>query len=61
MPEAKYRLYRRANGTYYQEDNQTGAQISLRTKDNALHTKSCVRLTNLWPNQGSTLTLPAFI
>ena len=33
MPEAKYRLYRRANGTYYQEDNETGAQVSLRTKD----------------------------
>ena len=33
MPEAKYRLYRRANGNYYQQDNETGAQVSLRTKD----------------------------
>lgn len=33
MPDVKYRLYRRANSTYYQQDNQTGAQVSLRTKD----------------------------
>ena len=33
MPESKYRLYRRSNGIYYQEDTQTKAQVSLRTKD----------------------------
>ncbi len=33
MPAIKYRLYRRANGIYYQEDTQTKAQLSLRTKD----------------------------
>ena len=33
MPAAKYRLYRRSNGTYYQQDYETGAQVSLRTKD----------------------------
>ena len=33
MSDAKYRLYRRANGTYYQQDNETGAQVSLRTRD----------------------------
>ena len=33
MPHAKYRLYRRSNGTFYQQDHETGAQVSLRTKD----------------------------
>lgn len=33
MPEAKYRLFRRASGVFYQEDNETRAQVSLRTKD----------------------------
>ena len=33
MPATKYRLYRRSNGTYYQQDITTGAQESLRTKD----------------------------
>jgi hypothetical protein len=33
MPEARYRLFRRASGVYYQQDTATGAQVSLRTKD----------------------------
>lgn len=33
MPQAKYRLFRRASGMYYQQDTTTGAQVSLRTKD----------------------------
>lgn len=33
MPAAKYRLYRRSNGTFYQQDHETGAQVSLRTKE----------------------------
>lgn len=33
MPAIKYRLYLRANGIYYQEDTQTKAQVSLRTKN----------------------------
>ena len=32
MPESRYRLFRRASGVYYQQDNETGAQVSLRTK-----------------------------
>ena len=33
MPDAQYRLFRRASGVYYQQDTATGAQVSLRTKD----------------------------
>ncbi len=33
MPEAKYRLFRRVNGIYYRQDNATGQQISLGTRD----------------------------
>ena len=33
MPEARYRLFRRASGMFYQQDHETGVQVSLRTKD----------------------------
>lgn len=33
MPEARYRLFRRASGMYYQQDHENGVQVSLRTKD----------------------------
>ncbi len=33
MPEARYRLFRRASGMYYQQDTTTGVQVSLRCKD----------------------------
>ncbi len=31
--EVQYRLFRRASGVYYQQDHETGVQVSLRTKD----------------------------
>ena len=33
MPEARYRLFRRASGMYYQQDTTSGVQVSLRTKE----------------------------
>ena len=33
MPEARYRLFRRASGVYYQQDHETKVQVSLKTKD----------------------------
>ena len=33
MPDARYRLFCRASGCYYQQDNETGVQASLRTQD----------------------------
>ena len=33
VPEARYRLFRRASGMYYQQDHETKVQVSLRTKD----------------------------
>ena len=33
MPDARYRLFCRASGVYYQQDTTTGTQVSLRTKD----------------------------
>ena len=33
MQKQRYRLYRRTNGTYYAQENDTGKQISLVTKD----------------------------
>jgi integrase len=33
VPEAHYRLFRRASGMYYQQDTTTSVQVSLRTKD----------------------------
>ena len=33
MPEAKYRLFCRVNGIYYRQDNATGQQISLSTRN----------------------------
>ena len=33
MQRQRYRLYRRTNGTYYAQDNDTGKQTSLNTKD----------------------------
>lgn len=45
MPEARYRLFRRASGIYYQQDHETKVQVSLRTKDkHAAHEK--VRAAN---------------
>ena len=29
----KYRLFQRANGVFYRQDNESGKQLSLRTKD----------------------------
>ena len=40
MPEARYRLFRRASGMFYQQDTTSGVQVSLRTKDkHAAHEK----------------------
>ena len=55
MPAIKYRLYCRSNGIYYQEDIQTKAQVSLRTKSkHEAHEK--LRAAN--ESVGATATQP---
>ena len=31
VPEARYRLFRRASGIYYQQDHETKVQVTCRT------------------------------
>jgi integrase len=39
--QERYRMYRRSNGTYYLQDNRTGKQESLKTKDRGKANRIC--------------------